>query len=190
MLSTMEDGTVVKGLAGIPSEGPVLFVGDHMLLGLDTIPLLCRLFSERNIIVRAMAHPLFFVRSKKGKLPDISYFDHLRIMGAVPVGPTNIFKLFSSNSHVLLYPGGIREAFHRKVNPNHYCILWFMNFILNLYCIFSITSLYLSLCLCSEISCIFWKSVIIFFGLTYSLQHCNNIRVKSTNCSGPNNPSL
>jgi len=123
MLSTMEDGTVVKGLAGIPSEGPVLFVGDHMLLGLDTIPLLCRLFSERNIIVRAMAHPLFFVRSKKGKLPDISYFDHLRIMGAVPVGPTNIFKLFSSNSHVLLYPGGIREAFHRKVNPNHYCIL-------------------------------------------------------------------
>ncbi|XP_027916532.1 acyltransferase-like protein At3g26840, chloroplastic isoform X2 [Vigna unguiculata] len=122
MLSTMEDGTVVKGLAGIPSEGPVLFVGDHMLLGLDTIPLLCRLFSERNIIVRAMAHPLFFVRSKKGKLPDISYFDHLRIMGAVPVGPTNIFKLFSSNSHVLLYPGGIREAFHRK--GEEYKLFW------------------------------------------------------------------
>jgi len=118
MLSTLEDGTVVKGLAGIPSEGPVLFVGDHMLLGLDSVPLLCRFFSERNILVRAMAHPLFFMRSKKGKLPDISYFDSLRIMGAVPVGPTNLFKLLSSKSHVLLYPGGVREAFHRKVNPN------------------------------------------------------------------------
>jgi len=62
--------------------------------------------------------PFFFVRSKNGKLPDLSYFDNFRIMGAVPVGPTNLFKLFSSKSHVLLYPGGVREAFHRKVNPN------------------------------------------------------------------------
>ncbi|KAK8473245.1 hypothetical protein PHAVU_001G087800 [Phaseolus vulgaris] len=122
MLSTLEDGTVVKGLAGIPSEGPVLFVGDHMLLGLDSVPLLCRFFSERNILVRAMAHPLFFMRSKKGKLPDISYFDSLRIMGAVPVGPTNLFKLLSSKSHVLLYPGGVREAFHRK--GEEYKLFW------------------------------------------------------------------
>jgi len=59
MLSTLEDGRVVKGLAGIPSEGPVLFVGYHMLLALDIIPLLCRFFYERNIL-RAMAHPFFF----------------------------------------------------------------------------------------------------------------------------------
>ena len=118
MLSTLEDGTIVKGLAGIPSEGPVLFVGDHMLLGLDKVPLLCRIFSERNIVVRGIAHPLFFMSVRKGKLPDVSYFDGLRIMGAVPVAPTNLYKLFSSKSHVLLYPGGIREAFHRKVNLN------------------------------------------------------------------------
>ena len=116
MLSTLEDGTVVKGLAGIPSEGPVLFVGNHMLLALDSIPLLCRFFSERNILVRAMAHPFLFTRTKNG--PDISYFDNFRIIGAVPVGPTNLFKLFSSKSHVLLYPGGVREGSHRKVNPN------------------------------------------------------------------------
>lgn len=118
MLSTLEDGTIVKGLAGIPSEGPVLFVGNHMLLGLDKIPLMFRILSERNIHVRGMAHPFFFMRTKKGKLPDISYFDNLKIMGIVPVGPTNLFKLFSSKSHVLLYPGGVREAFHRKVNSN------------------------------------------------------------------------
>ncbi|KHM99237.1 Acyltransferase-like protein, chloroplastic [Glycine soja] len=71
MLSTLEDGTIVKGLAGIPSEGPVLFVG---------------------------------------------------VMGAAPVAPTNLFKLFSSKSHVLLYPGGMREALHRK--GEEYKLFW------------------------------------------------------------------
>ncbi|XP_045823569.1 acyltransferase-like protein At1g54570, chloroplastic isoform X2 [Trifolium pratense] len=35
-------------------------------------------------------------------------------MGAVPVAPSNLFKLLSSKSHVLLYPGGMREDLHRK----------------------------------------------------------------------------
>jgi len=117
MLSTLEDGTIVKGLAGIPSEGPVLFVGYHMLLGLEKIPLVSRIFLERNILIRGIAHPMMFTRSKTGKMPDLSSFDKFRIMGAVPVTPANFFKLFSSKSHVLLYPGGMREALHRKVNP-------------------------------------------------------------------------
>ncbi|KAL2320359.1 hypothetical protein Fmac_029328 [Flemingia macrophylla] len=122
MLSTLEDGTVVKGLAGIPSEGPVLFVGYHMLLGLEKIPLVSRIFLERNILLRGMAHPMMFMRSKKGNLPDISSYDKLRVMGAVPVAPTNLFKLFSLNSHVLLYPGGMREALHRK--GEEYKLFW------------------------------------------------------------------
>lgn len=118
MLSTLEDGTIVKGLAGIPSEGPVLFVGYHMLLGLELVPLVSRIFMERNILVRGIAHPMMFMKRKNGRLPDISSFDTFRIMGAVPVAPSNLFKLLSSKSHVLLYPGGMREALHRKVNPN------------------------------------------------------------------------
>ncbi|XBI06856.1 hypothetical protein VPH35_134832 [Triticum aestivum] len=31
----MEDGTVVRGLAGVPEDGPVLLVGNHMLLGIE-----------------------------------------------------------------------------------------------------------------------------------------------------------
>ncbi|KAK3026747.1 hypothetical protein RJ639_042200 [Escallonia herrerae] len=64
MLSTLGNGKIVRGFAGIPSKGPVLFVGYHMLLGLELGPL----------------------------------------------------------SHVLLYPGGVREALHRK--GEEYKLFW------------------------------------------------------------------
>lgn len=115
MLSTLEDGKIVRGLAGIPSEGPVLMVGYHMLLGIELVPLIANIFGERNILVRGIAHPLAFVT--KGSMPEmfLSYLDTFRIMGAVPVSASNLFKLLSSESHVLLYPGGVHEASHRKV---------------------------------------------------------------------------
>ncbi|BAT84749.1 hypothetical protein VIGAN_04219700 [Vigna angularis var. angularis] len=122
MLSTLEDGTIVKGLAGIPLEGPVLFVGYHMLLGLEKIPLVSRIFLERNILIRGIAHPMMFMRSNTGKMPEISSYDNFRIMGAVPVAPANFFKLFSSKAHMLLYPGGMREALHRK--GEEYKLFW------------------------------------------------------------------
>ncbi|CAK8542690.1 unnamed protein product [Lathyrus sativus] len=122
MLSTLEDGTIVKGLAGIPSEGPVLYVGYHMLLGLELVPLVSRILMEREILVRGIAHPMIFRKQKNGRLPEVSSFDTFRIMGAVPVAPSNLFKLLSSKSHVLLYPGGMREALHRK--GEEYKLFW------------------------------------------------------------------
>ncbi|KAF7819368.1 acyltransferase-like protein [Senna tora] len=122
MLSTLEDGTVVKGLSGLPSEGPVLYVGYHMLLGWELVPLFTRICRERNILLRGMAHPLMFVRQQNERFPDISSYDNMRLMGATPVAATNFFKLFSSKSHVLLYPGGMREALHRK--GEEYKLFW------------------------------------------------------------------
>ncbi|KAI5428083.1 phytyl ester synthase 2, chloroplastic isoform X1 [Lathyrus oleraceus] len=122
MLSTLEDGTIVKGLAGIPSEGPVLYVGYHMLLGLELVPLVSRILMERDILVRGIAHPMIFRKQKNGRLPEISSYDTFRVMGAVPVAPSNLFKLLSSKSHVLLYPGGMREALHRK--GEEYKLFW------------------------------------------------------------------
>ncbi|XP_042969326.1 acyltransferase-like protein At3g26840, chloroplastic isoform X5 [Carya illinoinensis] len=49
-------------------------------------------------------------------------YDENRIMGAVPVSGTNFYKLLSSKSHVLLYPGGMREALHRK--GEEYKLIW------------------------------------------------------------------
>lgn len=117
-LSTLEDGTIVRGLDGIPSEGPVLLVGYHMLLGWDLVPLVLKIVSERKIFVRGIAHPMMFERSKAGKMPELSSYDSYRLMGAVPVAASNFYKLFSSKAHVLLYPGGMREALHRKVIAN------------------------------------------------------------------------
>ncbi|OMO99367.1 Diacylglycerol acyltransferase [Corchorus olitorius] len=124
MLSTMEDGKVVRGLAGIPSNGPVLFVGYHMLMGIETISLVTQLLIERNIVVRGLTHPSIFVRIKDRRPgdPEPSDFDLLRVMGAVPVSAGNFYKLMSSKSHVLLYPGGAREALHRK--GEEYKLFW------------------------------------------------------------------
>jgi hypothetical protein len=119
MLSTLEDGKIVRGLAGIPSEGPVLFVGYHMLMGFELAPMVSNFLLERNIFLRGLAHPVLFVRTKKERLlPPLSQFDTFRAMGAVPVSGTNLYKLLASKAHVLLYPGGGREASHRKVTLN------------------------------------------------------------------------
>jgi hypothetical protein len=65
---------------------------------------------------------MMFTKRKTGRLPEVSSFDTFRIMGAVPVAPSNLFKLLSSKSHVLLYPGGMREALHRK--GEEYKLFW------------------------------------------------------------------
>uniref|UniRef100_A0A2P2LET9 Catalytic n=1 Tax=Rhizophora mucronata TaxID=61149 RepID=A0A2P2LET9_RHIMU len=122
MLSTCEDGKVVKGLAGVPSEGPVLFVGYHMLLGFELAPLVLLFLLEKNVLLRGIAHSTMFSKLKGGIMPDISQFDVFRLMGAVPVSGTHFFKLLSSKSHVLLYPGGVREACHRK--GEQYQLFW------------------------------------------------------------------
>ncbi|XP_039157566.1 acyltransferase-like protein At3g26840, chloroplastic isoform X1 [Eucalyptus grandis] len=122
MLSTLEDGRIVRGLDGIPSEGPVLYVGYHMLLGLELVPLVTGFMNERNILLRGIAHPMIFENYEKGQTVEPEYFDNYRIMGAVPVSGTNLFKLLSSKSHVLLYPGGMREALHRK--GEEYKLIW------------------------------------------------------------------
>ncbi|KAL3818652.1 hypothetical protein ACJIZ3_004557 [Penstemon smallii] len=122
MLSTLDSGKMVRGLTGIPTKGPILFVGNHMMVGMDLVPLLSRFWIEQNITVRTMAHPAMFKRSRHGKLPDLSMFDMIRILGGAPVSATNLYKLLSLNSHVLLYPGGIREAFHLK--GEDYQLIW------------------------------------------------------------------
>lgn len=114
MFSTLDDGRIVRGLAGVPKEGPVLFVGYHMLMGFELSPLV-EGFLREKIVVRGLAHPVLFTDSQETSTSEFSLQDWLKVMGAVPVTASNIFRLLSTKSHVLLYPGGAREALHYKV---------------------------------------------------------------------------
>ncbi|KAL8137560.1 hypothetical protein V2J09_003561 [Rumex salicifolius] len=122
MYSTLENGQIVRGLSGMPTEGPVIYVGYHMLMGFELYPFVSRVYDEKNILVRGLAHPMMFTKPGELKDLDSSMFDTFRFMGAVPVSGTNMFKLLSSKSHVLLYPGGVREALHRK--GEEYQLFW------------------------------------------------------------------
>ncbi|KAJ8760671.1 hypothetical protein K2173_017656 [Erythroxylum novogranatense] len=122
MFSTLEDGKIVKGLAGVPGEGPVVIVGYHMLLGMEVFPLGEAFLREKNIMIRGLAHPELFTRRYEKYFSHFSVLDWLRVMGAVPVTASNLFKLLSKKSHVLLYPGGAREALHYK--GEEYKVTW------------------------------------------------------------------
>ncbi|XP_023761198.2 phytyl ester synthase 1, chloroplastic isoform X1 [Lactuca sativa] len=122
MFSTLEDGRIVRGLSGIPDEGPVLLVGYHMLMGLELAPLIIEFLREKNVIVRGLAHPELFTSNFINEFLKFSYVDLMKVFGALPVTPTNLFKLLSTKSFVLLYPGGAREALHRK--GEQYKLFW------------------------------------------------------------------
>ncbi|PIA57053.1 hypothetical protein AQUCO_00600052v1 [Aquilegia coerulea] len=122
MFSTLENGTIVKGLAGVPNQGPILFVGYHMLLGLELFPLFEEFVSEKKIMIRGMAHPALHTQDHRFSFDNNVTRDKVRQSGSVPVTPRNLYRLLSSDSFTLLYPGGAREAFHRK--GEEYKLFW------------------------------------------------------------------
>ncbi|KAJ7973428.1 Acyltransferase-like protein chloroplastic-like [Quillaja saponaria] len=123
MFSTMEDGKIVKGLAGVPDEGPVLLVGYHMLMGIEIYSLVEEFLRKKNILVRGIAHTELLMGSRlESSSSEFSLTDWLKIFGAVPVTAGYLYKLLSTKSHILLYPGGAREALHDK--GEEYKLFW------------------------------------------------------------------
>ncbi|XP_076915643.1 phytyl ester synthase 1, chloroplastic-like [Bidens hawaiensis] len=114
MFSTMHDGKIVRGLAGVPDEGPVLLVGNHMLWGFDAFPFVMQFLREKKVVLHALAHPETFAFNVEDEYLMIPYTDMLKLFGVIPVSARNLFRLLSRKSFTLLYPGGLREAFHRK----------------------------------------------------------------------------
>lgn len=115
MLSTLKNGKIVRGLTGVPDKGPILFVGYHELLAMELTSLVEEFLREKKAVVRAVAHSVFFVGNFEILRQELSLFDIVSMYGGVPVSPINTYRLFERNEFVLLYPGGIREALHRKV---------------------------------------------------------------------------
>ncbi|KAJ8905489.1 hypothetical protein NDN08_001996 [Rhodosorus marinus] len=107
-----------------PGDKPILFVGNHTLYGLFDLPFFVDHFlKERSILVRGLAHPLVFLSDRQGKKDSekensFSFED----FGAVQVSPRNFYALMKEKKWVLLFPGGIREAHHRK--DEKYKTIW------------------------------------------------------------------
>ncbi|KAG8045438.1 hypothetical protein GUJ93_ZPchr0008g12155 [Zizania palustris] len=122
MLSTLENGEIVRGLAGVPDQGPVLFVGYHALMGIELSPLYEEFLREKKTIIRGMAHPILFGGQHESSRQELSRFDTISMYGGLPVTPINMYRLLERNQFVLLYPGGVREALHRK--GESYKLFW------------------------------------------------------------------
>ncbi|KAF8107516.1 hypothetical protein N665_0120s0040, partial [Sinapis alba] len=105
-----------------------LYVGYHMIMGFELPPMIAQLMKERNIHLRGLTHPIIFMNKLiVHDILDPQIFDKYKIMGGVPVSHANIYKLLRLKSHVLLYPGGVREALHRKalhVEGEEYKLFW------------------------------------------------------------------
>ncbi|XP_078168111.1 esterase/lipase/thioesterase family protein isoform X2 [Carex rostrata] len=120
--STLQNGKIVRGLEGVPGKGPVLLVGYHMLLGLELGMLHKQFIEDRKMILHGMTHPIVFSRKYESSRTELSHYDNINLYGGVSVNPVNMYRLLQQGSFVLLYPGGTREAMHRK--GEEYKLFW------------------------------------------------------------------
>ncbi|CAM9128034.1 unnamed protein product [Scytosiphon promiscuus] len=170
--STGDDGISVPGLSKVPDghkskSRPIIFIGNHQLLALDLGVIIERLYSERQILARGLAHPIVFMgrttpraldgvvdgvvksseeqdqaangdtssggknnrgtdAEKKGETAAGKEENGMQTFftkfGAVPVSPRNMYRLLKRGDNVLLFPGGVSEAYHKK--GEDYKLFW------------------------------------------------------------------
>jgi len=141
-LSRASNGKLQRGIANVPvgvdTGRPVLLVGNHQLYGADLGIIVRQFLQEKSTLVRGLAHPVLFADDGNGfggrdSTPESmnnadesqnsrSMKDLFTKFGAVEVSPSSIFSLLQRNETVLLFPGGVREAYHGK--GEEYALFW------------------------------------------------------------------
>ena len=121
--STDAEGSVAEGLGNIPDRAdgkPLLFVGNHQTAAPDLGFLISEFLLEKDVLLRGLTHPaLFRGPGGAGAGGMQSLFTSF---GAVPVSPFNLHKLLSDGEAVMLFPGGVREAYKGK--GEEYRLFW------------------------------------------------------------------
>jgi len=133
--STSPDGAVQRGLGAVPVGGegrPVLLVGNHQIFGADLGIILREFIRERRTLPRGLAHPMTFSSPPpsestggggRGQGQGLASNGGLFLrFGAVEVSPMALYDLLSRNETVLLFPGGVKEAFHGR--NESYAVNW------------------------------------------------------------------
>eukprot|EP00798_Chlamydomonas_sp_ICE-L_P021423 gene21423-28387_t len=114
LVSPMVVGAENLPVAGTPEfDRPMLFVGNHGLMGVYDTPLLMYELYIRGYSVRALAHPGHWNNPMGGLIESL---------GGVKASPMAAFRLLKNKEKVLLFPGGAREVV--KKQGEHYQLLW------------------------------------------------------------------
>jgi pimeloyl-ACP methyl ester carboxylesterase len=127
-MSTDERGKRWMSLGKLPAKGsgPIVFVANHQIFGLDVGMIIAQLIEDRGILVRGLGHPVIFANAtaRPGEPDSPGIVDKpatgptsssmFSKFGAVKVTPRNYYRLLQTGQNVLLFPGGVREVFHGK----------------------------------------------------------------------------
>ncbi len=104
----------VKGLAGIPKEGPVIIACTHALATYD-MPLLAReIFENHGRLCKFLVDRNFF------KIPYVG--ELMEAFGSVEAGPKTAKKLLAKGEIIVVAPGGTRELL--RPSGERYQFLW------------------------------------------------------------------
>lgn len=98
----------------LPRTGPALLVGNHALLGLDSIALTAVLLADGHRLPRFLAEKNLF------RLPGVGAA--LSAMGAIPGRPEDAVALLEEGELVCVYPGGVDDSF--KLSTEAYTLKW------------------------------------------------------------------
>lgn len=96
-----------QGLAHVPAQTagrPMLFVSNHQLLGIDSWLVVNEIQEKCDIFLRSLTHPFLYSDN-----PDGTSF--METHGCLPVSMRNFYRLLQTHQPVLLFPGGVEEAF-------------------------------------------------------------------------------
>jgi 1-acyl-sn-glycerol-3-phosphate acyltransferase len=94
------------GMENLDRNKPSILVGNHSIYSYDVAIMLVELKLQKGIEVRALGDRMH---------SNIPYWrDLLEKYGVVPGTPENCARLMQDKEHILVFPGGAREAFKRK----------------------------------------------------------------------------
>lgn len=105
---------VFLGLETVGLERPALWVGNHTVMGVMDIPLLCERLLQEGVVLRSLGDRGHF------KVP--LWRTALSRGGMVLGSPENCAALMQSGQHVLVFPGGAREVWRRRGEA--YQLIW------------------------------------------------------------------
>jgi 1-acyl-sn-glycerol-3-phosphate acyltransferase len=94
------------GLEHLDKAKPSLLVGNHSIYAYDVAILLVELKLQKDIELRALGDRIH------NKIPY--WRDLLENYGVVPATPENCTRLMEAKEHILVFPGGAREALKRR----------------------------------------------------------------------------